>query len=171
MACGCGWRRRLPRSVTHEEVLAVAPCYGWIDGQKNSDADQTWLQQFCPRLHQPLVEDQPGEGPDADRKRDHAAGGARKRRSVPGRTGAGETPGIRQVALACRVICPQHRMQIFGVKAWLEGLDRQNRYRVLFRIPTVKKSETPASKIREFVEMLERNGKIQESGRPKRSRK
>jgi len=78
---------------------------------------------------------------------------------------------IRQVALACRVICPQHRMQIFGVKAWLEGLDRQNRYRVLFRIPTVKKSETPASKIREFVEMLERNGKIQESGRAKRSRK
>jgi uncharacterized protein YdeI (YjbR/CyaY-like superfamily) len=58
-----------------------------------------------------------------------------------------------------------------GVKASLEGLDRQNRYTVLFRIPTVKKSETPASKIREFVEMLERNEKIQESGRPERSRK
>ena len=58
-----------------------------------------------------------------------------------------------------------------GAKAFFEGLDRHNRYTVLFRIQTVKKAETRARKIREFVEMLERNEKIQESGRPKRSRK
>jgi uncharacterized protein YdeI (YjbR/CyaY-like superfamily) len=42
------------RSVTQGEALAVAPCYGWIDGQKNSDADPTWLQPFCPRSHQSI---------------------------------------------------------------------------------------------------------------------
>ena len=35
-------------------------------------------------------------------------------------------------------------------------LDRANRYAMLFRIQTVKKVETRARKIREFVEMLER---------------
>jgi len=58
-----------------------------------------------------------------------------------------------------------------GAKTFFEGLDRQNRYAVLFRIQTVKKAETRARKIREFVEMLERNEKIHESGRPKRPRK
>jgi uncharacterized protein YdeI (YjbR/CyaY-like superfamily) len=58
-----------------------------------------------------------------------------------------------------------------GAKTFFEGLDRQNRYAVLFRIQTVKKAVTRTAKIREFVKMLERNEKIHESGRPKRSRK
>jgi uncharacterized protein YdeI (YjbR/CyaY-like superfamily) len=28
------------QSVTYAEALEVALCYGWIDGQKNSDTDQ-----------------------------------------------------------------------------------------------------------------------------------
>ena len=36
-----------------------------------------------------------------------------------------------------------------GAKAFFEGLDRQNRYTVLFRIQTVKKAETRAREIRE----------------------
>ena len=42
------------QSVTHGEALAVALCYRWIDGKKNSDTDQTWLQQSCPRSHQSI---------------------------------------------------------------------------------------------------------------------
>src|SRR5438552_901916 len=42
------------QSVTHGQALAVALCYGWIDGQENSDTDQTWMQQFCPRSHQSI---------------------------------------------------------------------------------------------------------------------
>ena len=56
-----------------------------------------------------------------------------------------------------------------GVKTFFEGLDRQNRYAAVFRIQTVEKAETRASKIRELVEMLERNEKIHESGRPPQS--
>ena len=77
---------------------------------------------------------------------------------------------IRQVALAWSDL--QAALDANpGAKAFFEGLDRQNRYTVLFRIQTVKKAEARARKIREFVEMLERNEKIHESGRPKRSRR
>ena len=45
-------------------------------------------------------------------------------------------------------------------KVFLEKLDRGNRYAILWRIQTVKKAETRARKIREFIEMLERGEKI-----------
>jgi uncharacterized protein YdeI (YjbR/CyaY-like superfamily) len=47
-------------------------------------------------------------------------------------------------------------------RTFFESLDGANRYAVLFRIQTVKRAETRARKIREFVEMLERNQKIHE---------
>jgi uncharacterized protein YdeI (YjbR/CyaY-like superfamily) len=36
-------------SVTHEEALDVALCYGWIDGLRNRCDDQYFLQKFTPR--------------------------------------------------------------------------------------------------------------------------
>ena len=37
------------RSVTYAEALEIALCYGWIDGHKRPEDEQTWLQKFCPR--------------------------------------------------------------------------------------------------------------------------
>ena len=36
-------------SVTYEEALDVALCYGWIDGQKKGFDEKYWLQKFTPR--------------------------------------------------------------------------------------------------------------------------
>ncbi|MEP7287430.1 MAG: YdeI/OmpD-associated family protein [Chloroflexota bacterium] len=41
-------------SVTHDEALDVALCYGWIDGQRNSDDDSYFLQKFTPRRSKSL---------------------------------------------------------------------------------------------------------------------
>jgi len=45
-------------------------------------------------------------------------------------------------------------------KAFFATLDSQNRYAVLYRIQTVKKSETRSRKILQFIEMLARNEKL-----------
>ena len=37
------------RSVTYKQALECAICYGWIDGQKRSESETTWLQKFVPR--------------------------------------------------------------------------------------------------------------------------
>src|ERR1051325_1427754 len=34
------------RSVNYKEALEVALCYGWIDGQKRPEDEQTWLQNL-----------------------------------------------------------------------------------------------------------------------------
>ncbi|HXQ39000.1 MAG TPA: hypothetical protein VN843_33670, partial [Anaerolineales bacterium] len=36
-------------SVTYDEALESALCYGWIDGQKKGLDDKYWLQKFTPR--------------------------------------------------------------------------------------------------------------------------
>src|SRR5215472_4530021 len=36
-------------SVSYPEALEVAICYGWIDGQKQTENERTWLQKFLPR--------------------------------------------------------------------------------------------------------------------------
>ncbi|MBU6493178.1 MAG: YdeI/OmpD-associated family protein, partial [Burkholderiales bacterium] len=45
-------------------------------------------------------------------------------------------------------------------KDFFETLDSRNRYAVLFRIQTVKKAETRARKISQFVLMLARHEKV-----------
>jgi uncharacterized protein YdeI (YjbR/CyaY-like superfamily) len=37
------------QSVTYAEALDVALCYGWIDGQKKSNDNCSWLQKFIRR--------------------------------------------------------------------------------------------------------------------------
>src|SRR5687767_8450006 len=36
-------------SVSYPEAVEVALCYGWIDGQKKTYDDTSWLQKFTPR--------------------------------------------------------------------------------------------------------------------------
>jgi uncharacterized protein YdeI (YjbR/CyaY-like superfamily) len=44
-------------------------------------------------------------------------------------------------------------------KKFFETLDRTNRYAILWRIRTAKKTETRAKRMRQFIEMLEKSQK------------
>ena len=49
-----------------------------------------------------------------------------------------------------------------AAKAFFDGLDKTNRHAVLWRIQTVKRAETRARKIEQFVAMLARGERIHE---------
>ena len=36
-------------SLSYEDAVEVALCYGWIDGQARSLGDRFWMQRFTPR--------------------------------------------------------------------------------------------------------------------------
>src|SRR5918911_2632335 len=36
-------------SVSYEQAVLVALCFGWIDGQARSEGEASWLQRFTPR--------------------------------------------------------------------------------------------------------------------------
>jgi uncharacterized protein YdeI (YjbR/CyaY-like superfamily) len=148
------------RSMSYKEALDVALCYGWIDGQKRPEDEKTWLQRFVPRSSKSIwsklnrekaraliaTGEMKGAGLEAI---ENAKKNGRWEAAYDSPSGA-TVPGDLQAALDGNA----------KAKAFFEKLDRANRYAVLWRIQTVKKAETRARKIREFVGMLERGEKV-----------
>lgn len=145
------------KSVSYAEALEVALCYGWIDGQKRACDDATWLQKFTPRGKRSIWS-------KINREKT-------QRLIVSGRM---KSPGLEAVDRAKAngrwdTAYDSHRTA--GVpddfqrvldghpkaKAFFATLDSTNRYAILFRIQTVKRAETRAKKIEQFVAMLERH--------------
>jgi len=147
-------------TVTYPEAVEVALCYGWIDGQKKSIDAHHWLQRFTPRRvrsvwskanrakAEALIQSgrmRPSGMAEIDRARsdgrwDAAYEGAR----------TAVVPSDLQAALDAEP----------GASAFFAGLDRANRYAVLWRVQTAVRPETRSRRIKTLVAMLARGEKI-----------
>lgn len=147
-------------SISYQEALEVALCYGWIDGQKKSFDEESWLQKFTPRGLKSiwskinrakalaLIEQgrmQPfGLAAIAQAKENGRWDAAYDSHSTA-------TPP--EDFLAALDQSPK-------AKAFFATLNSQNRYAILFRIQTVKKAETRQKRITQFILMLEKHEKL-----------
>jgi uncharacterized protein YdeI (YjbR/CyaY-like superfamily) len=155
------------RSVTYGEALEVALCYGWIDGQKRADNEDAWLQRFLPRSERSIwskINREKAVMLIANGRMKpaglQAIDAARKNGTWEAAYDSPKSASVPEDFQRALDASPK-ALEFFRL------LDGANRYAVLFRIQTVKKAETRARKIREFVEMLERQEKIHG---PRRSR-
>ena len=147
-------------SVNYSEALDSALCYGWIDGQKGSFDDSYWLQKFTPRRAKSAW-----SKVNCDKATELIAQG----RMQPA--------GLRQVELAkadgrwelayhpqSKITVPEDFQSELDknprAREFFGTLNSANRYAILYRIQTAKKSETRSARIQKFIEMLERNEKI-----------
>jgi len=147
-------------SVTYAEALEVALLYGWIDGQKQSFDEASWVQKFTPRGPRSIwskINREKAEALIAAGRMKPAGLAAVEQARQNGRwdaaydrQGAATVPDDLQAALDAS---PR-------AKAFFATLNSVNRYAILFRIQTVKKAETRAKKIQQFVKMLEEQKKI-----------
>jgi uncharacterized protein YdeI (YjbR/CyaY-like superfamily) len=149
-----------PTSLTYDQALEEALCHGWIDGQKGRRDEDTYRLRFTPRRARSpwsrrnvqIAERMITEG------RMRAAGSAEvDRAKAGGRWDAAyagqatiEVPADLEVALAGE---PR-------AKAMFEVLTSQNRYSVLYRIQSVKRPDTRARRIEQYVAMLARGETI-----------
>ena len=153
------------RSATYAEALEIALCYGWIDGQKRGESEQAWLQRFLPRSARSIwsrINREKAQALIASSRMKPAGHAAIDVAKMNGNweaayesPKAATVPPDFQAALDAN---PQAR-------EFFNALDRANRYAVLFRIQTVKKAETQARKIEEFIQMLKRHERIHEPRR------
>jgi uncharacterized protein YdeI (YjbR/CyaY-like superfamily) len=145
------------RSIDYAQALEVALCYGWIDGQAKSIDDEWFSQRFTPRRARSIW---------SKRNRDIVA-----RLIAEGRM---QPPGLEAVDRAkangqwdsaydshrTARVPPDLQRALDArpkAKAFFATLNSANRYAILFRIQTVKRAETRARKIEQFVDMLERH--------------
>jgi len=147
-------------SITYDEALEVALCYGWIDGQKGSFDEQYWLQKFTPRGPKSIwskINTEKAETLITSGKMNPAGLRAIEAAKKDGRWEAAyasqkniSIPEDFQAALD-----KNQKARIF-----FATLKSAERYSFLFRIQTAKKPETRAKRIRQFIEMLEKSEKI-----------
>jgi uncharacterized protein YdeI (YjbR/CyaY-like superfamily) len=147
-------------TISYAQAVAVALCYGWIDGQKKARDASYWLQRFTPRRARSLwskvnrarAEDLIAAG------RMQASGQAEiDRAKADGRWDAAydsartaAVPADLQAALDAH---PEAR-------AFFNTLNAANRYAVLWRVQTARRPDTRASRIETLVAMLARGDKI-----------
>jgi uncharacterized protein YdeI (YjbR/CyaY-like superfamily) len=148
------------KSVTYDEALEVALCYGWIDGQRKSHDETSWLQKFTPRgpksvwskinteKARRLIES--GQMKPAGLKAVESARQDGRWDSAYDSQSKAVTPADLQAALDRNA----------KAKAFFTTLDSRNRYAILHRIHTAKKAETRAKRIEQFVRMLANKEKI-----------
>jgi uncharacterized protein YdeI (YjbR/CyaY-like superfamily) len=147
-------------SVSYAEALDVALCYGWIDGQKKSYDQASWIQKWTPRGPKSIwskincghVERLIESG-----QMRPAGLAAVERAKKDGRWDAAydshsnaTVPSDLQAALDGNA----------EAAAFFANLNSTNRYAILFRVQTAKKPETRAKRIEEFVAMLARHEKM-----------
>jgi uncharacterized protein YdeI (YjbR/CyaY-like superfamily) len=147
-------------TVSYEEAVEGALCYGWIDSQKEAYDDKTWLQRFTPR----------GENSIWSKvNKDKAELLISTGRMMP--SGMNAIDNAKRNGRWDKAYEPQSSATIpedfekelnknLKAKAFFETLDRQNKYAIMFRINNVKKIETRMKKIQQYISMLEKGEKI-----------
>jgi uncharacterized protein YdeI (YjbR/CyaY-like superfamily) len=147
------------RSVTYDEAVEVALCYGWIDGQKKGYDDKYWRQKFTPRGPKSIwsrINTEKAERLIASGEMQPAGLKAIE---------AARSDGRWQAAYASQknISIPDDLQAALDkngkAKAFFSTLKSAERYSILFRIQTAKRPETRARRIQQFIDMLERNEK------------
>ena len=147
-------------TVTHDEALESALCYGWIDGQARSVDERFWLLKFTPRgrrskwsrINTEKVAELERQG------RTKPAGLAEVARArEDGRWDAAYEP-------SSTISVPDDLQRALdaepALSAAFAGLDRLNRYAILHRLHDAGKPATRARRLEQFVAMLREGRRI-----------
>lgn len=147
-------------SVSQQEAIETALCYGWIDGQLDKFDKDYWLIRFTPRTPtSKWSEVNRTKATELIEQGRMKAAGLKEieRAKADGRWDAAYAPQSKasiprdlQIALDAN----KRAKRLFG------ELDSRNRYAILHRIHDAKKAETRASRIEKYVSMLSRGETI-----------
>ena len=144
-------------SLSIQEALDGALCYGWIDAQRKSLDTERYLQRYTPRAKR-------SPWSKINRDKVQALITSRKMRA----------PGLREIERAKAdgrwdaAYASQKNMEVPEdlltalvkkprARKFFEQLDSRNRYAVLFRLHGAKKLDTRARRLENFVAMLDRH--------------
>ena len=147
-------------SVTYEQALDEALCYGWIDGQKKTYDEQSYLIKFTPRRAKSIW---------SKKNIEHIARLHKQGKMKP--------RGIKETELAkadgrweqaydspSNMKIPDDFLQRLGknkkAKAFFETLNKTNTYAITWRLQTAKKPETREKRMLQILEMLEQGKKF-----------
>ena len=148
------------QSVSYDEALDEALCFGWIDGQKKSYDEKSWIQKFMPRRSKSVW---------SKRNQEHVARLSEEKRIMPA--------GLKQVEAAKKdgrwnsAYDSQTNMEIpfdflrelekdKSAYAFFKTLNKANLYAIVWRLQTAKKPETREKRMKTMLAMLAQEKKF-----------
>jgi uncharacterized protein YdeI (YjbR/CyaY-like superfamily) len=147
-------------SVSYDEALDVALCYGWIDGQKQRMDDQYSLQKFTPRRARSMWSQRNvakvATLTKAGKMRPSGLAAVEEAKqngrwdTAYGSSSNLEIPPELQAALDTS---PK-------AQAFFDALNKTNKYAFCWRVHTAIKPETKQARVEKFIGMLEREEKL-----------
>jgi uncharacterized protein YdeI (YjbR/CyaY-like superfamily) len=156
-------------TVTYAEALDVALCWGWIDGQKKSFDERSFLQRFCPRTRASIW----SQRNIAHIERLTKAGRIRPEGLAQVEAAKADGRWQRAYASGRDMEVPDDLLAAIAAnpaaQATFATLNRQNRFALAFRVGNLKTPAGRQKKIAGFVEMLARGETIYPNGKGARS--
>jgi uncharacterized protein YdeI (YjbR/CyaY-like superfamily) len=147
-------------SVYYPEALDVALCYGWIDGQLKSIDELSYMQRFTPRRPRSIW---------SKRNIEHIARLTKEGRMKPAglkEAEAAKADGRWDVAYDGQrnMELPDDFLRLLSknkkASEFYEALNKTNKYAIAWRIQTAKRPETREKRVKEILEMLDREEKF-----------
>jgi len=143
-------------TLTYEQALESALCHGWIDGQKQAESEEYWLQRFTRRSARSIW---------SKLNKDRAEALIAAGRMHP--SGMREIEKARKdgrweaaYASASNSVVPEDLQAALDANpeasAFFATLNSRNRYAILFRVHNARMPATRKRKIEEFIGMLTR---------------
>lgn len=150
-------------SVTYDEAVELALCFGWIDSQVRRFDDQHYIQRFTPRRPR-------GRWSKINREKAEALIEAERMRpaglaEVEAARADGRWDAAYEGQRTAKVP-PDLQRELDASPAAAEffaSLSSANRYAIVYRLDDAKKPETRERRLKKFVAMLERGEKIHPS--------
>ncbi|MBN2615023.1 MAG: YdeI/OmpD-associated family protein [Bacteroidales bacterium] len=147
-------------TVTYDEALDEALCFGWIDGQKNKYDEISWLQKFTPRRKRSMW---------SKRNKEHVARLIREKKMQP--AGLKEVEEAQQDGRWEKAYDNAREMEIpedflaelkKEPEAWafFRTLNRTNTYAIAWRLQTAKRPETRQRRMEQLLGMMKNKQKL-----------
>ena len=147
-------------TMSYDEALEAALCWGWIDGQSKGLDEVSWIQRYTPRRARSLW---------SKRNRDRVAKLIREKRMKPA--------GLRQVEAAkadgrweaaydspSNMTVPADFLRALRkdreAYRFFKTLNRSNTYAIVWRLQTAKRPETRERRMRALLAMMARGERI-----------
>ncbi|TGK04022.1 bacteriocin-protection protein, YdeI/OmpD-associated family [Leptospira semungkisensis] len=147
-------------TITYDEALDEALCFGWIDGQKKTYDEKSWLQKFTPRRSKSLW---------SKRNRTRVAQLIKEKRMQP--SGLKEIDAAKKDGRWDKAYDSPSQMKIPAdflailkkdkeAYDFFKTLNKTNTYAIAWRLETAKKPETREKRMQLLLDMMKKRQKL-----------
>jgi uncharacterized protein YdeI (YjbR/CyaY-like superfamily) len=147
-------------TISYDEALDEALCFGWIDGQKKTYDEKSWLQKFTPRRSKSIW---------SKRNKTRVARLIKEKRMQP--SGLKEIEAAKKDGRWDKAYDPPGKMEIPAdflailrkdqqAYEFFKTLNKANTYAIAWRLETAKKPETREKRMQILLEMMKKGQNI-----------